>query len=407
MGEPFCVVKGEGLTAGMTVPVYCRTKVQGKYTVYQFADRSSGKRVMRSFTDLDKAKAEAKSLMGKRVNDPGIVTLDAERSTIYSRALENLKPTGAKLDFAAFTYAKCFEILGGDHAIEACRYFAKKNPAKLPQISVRALADELIADKKTRGKGTRYLSDLEYRLGKFAESFPSPVNVASIDGQQIQKWLDALKLSPRSYLNFRRVLGTLFRFAKRKKYLTADWNEMQDIEGVSENGNGGDVTTYTPADLRKLIDAADKGFVPALVIGAFAGLRSAEIERLTWRDVDLKQKLITIQKATAKTRSRRTVPITRNLALWLKSYAKDTGAVWKGTHDEFYDAQQDIARAAGIEWKQNALRHSFITYRLSIIKDENQVALEAGNSPGMIHAHYRGIAGISPKVAKEWFSIMP
>ena len=56
-------------------------------------------------------------------------------------------------------------------------------------------------------------------------------------------------------------------------------------------------------------------------------------------------------------------------------------------------------------WKHNALRHSFITYRVAQIKNVAQVALEAGNSPEMIFEHYREL--VTADAAKEWFSVMP
>ena len=56
-------------------------------------------------------------------------------------------------------------------------------------------------------------------------------------------------------------------------------------------------------------------------------------------------------------------------------------------------------------WKHNALRHSFISYRVADIQNVAQVALEAGNSPQMIFKHYREL--VRPEAAKAWFSIKP
>ena len=56
-------------------------------------------------------------------------------------------------------------------------------------------------------------------------------------------------------------------------------------------------------------------------------------------------------------------------------------------------------------WKANALRHSFISYRLAETKDIAAVALEAGNSPKIIFAHYRELC--TEREANEWFSILP
>jgi len=40
-------------------------------------------------------------------------------------------------------------------------------------------------------------------------------------------------------------------------------------------------------------------------------------------------------------------------------------------------------------WKHNALRHSFISYRVAQVQNVAQVTLEAGTSPQMIFSNYR------------------
>jgi hypothetical protein len=57
------------------------------------------------------------------------------------------------------------------------------------------------------------------------------------------------------------------------------------------------------------------------------------------------------------------------------------------------------------EWKHNALRHSFISYRVADIQNVAQVSLEAGNSPQMIFKHYKEL--VRPADAKRWFAIVP
>jgi len=46
-------------------------------------------------------------------------------------------------------------------------------------------------------------------------------------------------------------------------------------------------------------------------------------------------------------------------------------------------------------WKRNAMRHSYISYRVAETQKVAQVALEAGNSPQMIFQHYREL--VRPK----------
>jgi hypothetical protein len=52
-----------------------------------------------------------------------------------------------------------------------------------------------------------------------------------------------------------------------------------------------------------------------------------------------------------------------------------------------------------LTWKRNALRHSFISYRVA------QVALEAGNSPQIIFSNYREL--VKPADAVKWFGLVP
>ena len=58
-----------------------------------------------------------------------------------------------------------------------------------------------------------------------------------------------------------------------------------------------------------------------------------------------------------------------------------------------------------MKWKQNALRHSFISYRMAMVKDANQVALEAGNSPDIIFRNYLEL--VTQTQARNWFGVEP
>jgi len=153
---------------------------------------------------------------------------------------------------------------------------------------------------------------------------------------------------------------------------------------------------------------------PCLALAAFAGLRSEEILRLDWADVDRRPGFIEIAADKAKTAARRLVPITGNLAHWLAVSERSAGRVWPHSKPWFFESVRDTVKrvnekrkpkSAQFVWKPNALRHSFISYRLAEIQDVNRVALEAGNSPRMIFQHYRELC--TPKEAKTWFAISP
>ena len=69
------------------------------------------------------------------------------------------------------------------------------------------------------------------------------------------------------------------------------------------------------------------------------------------------------------------------------------------------DVNDSADATAVFAWKRNALRHSYISYRVAEKQDVAKVSLEAGNSPQMIFQHYREL--VQPKEAKTWFAIGP
>ena len=89
---------------------------------------------------------------------------------------------------------------------------------------------------------------------------------------------------PNKGVIFRPVLGTLLSFANRRGYLPKDHDELERVEKLTPDN--GKIEIYTPEELIRLMKAADQDFLPSLLLGGFAGLRSSEIERLNWRVVN-------------------------------------------------------------------------------------------------------------------------
>jgi integrase len=289
------------------------------------------------------------------------------------------------------------------------------DPASLPKRTVRQVVNELLTVKAARQKSARHIEDLRGRLNRFAEAFA--VNIADVTTGDVQRWLDKLGAAPQTCKNYRTCANNLFSFAQARGYIAKGSNPVEGTERPEVKG--GEIQIYTPAEVARLLAAAPANFLPCIALQAFAGLRSAEVERITWEDIDLVAGHITLNASKAKTAARRIVPVTPALGAWLSPYSEKKGLVWTGTHKDFYRAQQETSSAtaskaskkkktaaqAPVKWKANALRHSFISYRLADIQNANQVALEAGNSAAVIFKHYREL--VRPDAAKAYFAIVP
>src|SRR6516225_10103854 len=102
----------------------------------------------------------------------------------------------------------------------------------------------------------------------------------------------------------------------------------------------------------------------------------------------------------------RWVPIHDNLKEILNPYVRTEGPVTPRSYQRLRKLREKAEKAAGLwPWPQNALRHSYISYRLALIEDVAKVALEAGHDPKTLAAWYR--RPIRKEVAEKFWSILP
>ena len=212
----------------------------------------------------------------------------------------------------------------------------------------------------------------------------------------------------------------------------------------------GTISYFTVAEMRLILEHVRPDWLPFVAIACFAGIRTEEItlakdaakhkDPLRWSDFDWQEREIHVRKETAKIGIARIVPILDNLYDWLRPW-RDSAArgpvtpssrpdreFGKGarlervihralsTAPRLRDAQPVPFGLAGLAapevdlltsfaWRHNALRHSYGSYRASVIKNMPQLADEMGNSVAMIQQHYRNPRPKSQ--AQAWFAIRP
>jgi integrase len=269
-------------------------------------------------------------------------------------------------------------------------------------ISVEGLVSEYQASKRRANLSEVHLADLHYRLGRFVRSFGNEP-VRALSPQAIEDWLHALALGPKSYNNFRSRLNALFSYGCARHYL--DSNPLEAVAPIKAIGSPPEI--FTPEELSAVLSQADPVLLPALVIGAFAGLRTAELLRLSWTEVDLRRGFVEVSAAKSKTARRRLIPLADNLLAWLGSYTGRTGKVYSPSDYHYHEACRQAANAAGLaRWPKNGLRHSYASYHLARHQNAPELSLHLGHtSPQMVFAHYREL--VRPDEAACYWSIRP
>jgi integrase len=383
-----------------SVKIYRDRKPSGTY--YRVCYHIGGKRERLNFVDLEKAKLEAEAQAAKLSRgDVDAMQLTGKDRLVYGQALESVRETGVALNAAAREYSEAWKHLDGVSLVDAAKFYARHQGRGIKRKPVSQAVDEIIASKEAQGVSVVYLNDLRYRLGAFADRFQC--DLVSLSRDDVRGFFDRLKLSPRSFNNYFTCLKTFFAFATDRNWLSKEADLLASVKRRKERKSP--VEIFTPTEMVSLLNQATPEVARCLALGAFAGLRSEEILRLEWADVMLRPGFIEVAAHKAKTAARRLVPITNNLERWLNPSLSNEGLIWTHPKGVYFKNRLRIATKAKISYKANALRHSWISYRLAEIQNVNQVALEVGNSPQMIFRHYRELA--TPEQARTWFSIMP
>jgi len=269
-------------------------------------------------------------------------------------------------------------------------------------VTVAQLSDEVVEAKRKDGHAPMYIADLRKRLARFCADFGERP-VGGITVEELDDWLRGLDCSPKTRMNFRANVGVLFSDAERRRMIDSNpilrTARPKLVDKAPEIFSVDELAALLNTGLSNAPDV-----VPMLAIGAFAGLREAEIKRLDWAEIDLRRSFIEVKADKAKTARRRIVRIQPNLAEWLRPYSANTGAVVPANARKKLDAVRRIARLQ--HWSKNGLRHSFASYSLAAWHDAPRVASELGHtSPQMLYGVYREL--VLPEEAERYWKVAP
>ena len=286
---------------------------------------------------------------------------------------------------------------------QAVQYYVDHVHPKRGSRTLTEIAAELVELKRKKGFKFRYVKALRVAFNVFNRVFGSrPAN--TIEPKEIESWLDDQPYTANTKRNYLRDVGILFRYAVDQ----GDCLKAPTTKIDPPKADDPLPSIFKVETIAVLLTVAHSNpqheLLSGLAVGFFAGLRSCELEKLTWDEINLADSFIEVKAEKSKTRTRRLVDVSANLAEWLRLHPQQKGFVlpvnWRRR-------LASLLTLAGIsKWPKNVMRHCYASYHLAEHKSAGLTALQLGHADtDMLFNHYREI--VRGTEANNYWKIAP
>ena len=393
----------KGTATILRTPTTVDKKTYESFTVVYY---HAGARRRLRFNKYAKAYSKAEAIATELSNGhKDALFLSGDERRIYEAAVEGLAKAGSPaLDSVVREYVAAKEKLGDTSLVEAASFFKTHGGGAMKKAPLAEIRKKLLEALEADKRSEYHIRDITRHTKRFVEFFCG--SITEITTSQLSEWLRGLPGGGRNRDNHRDSIHNLFNFAKSEGYLPKGLpTAAEGAKRVNEAGTDNEV--FSVEEAHSLLKDAHDWLIPTLAIKFFSGMRTEEVHRMDWSAVRFDQDAIILTKDITKTKQRRMVPLLPNLKLWLLPYKDSTGRIaerWVSAKT-MCRAWTDRAENVSVVYKKNGMRNSYISYRLAEIKNIAQVALESGNSPGIIQRDYLEL--VTEADAKRWFSLVP
>jgi integrase len=186
------------------------------------------------------------------------------------------------------------------------------NGQALPSSKAETYFNSWLGEKKleTAGSTHRKYRDVINRFLSFL-GLRGEEDIARISAQDITDFRnsEARRVSISSTNHALKVLRSALRHAYRLGFIHV--NPADRVSGIKQKEAGMERRAFTMLELRKLLECASFEWQGLILFGLYTGQRLSDIATLTWRNVDVIRREISL--TTSKTRRRQILPIADEL----------------------------------------------------------------------------------------------
>lgn len=358
-------------------PVFIKSRRRWKADI-PASISDTGRRIRAYFKTRELAR-EYIAKLAPEDDDEQIATIPPALAMEADKARKILEPWNLDLVQAARIISVSLGGLQGTAAgIEkACKFYADNHAKKTASKPFGEAVAEYLDSRSDLRNST--LGSYRYTLERNLAAL-NPMILATITDADIESILKGKGATSKDIhlRNFRAFWRWACKAPRR-------WADPEVIEGLepARISKDSDITILNHEEAKSLLRAAEKecaSAAAAFAIALFAGVRMAELARLTWGDV--KDDYIEIGKSISKKSARRFIPYAEPLKSWLTSYSGDSSPDSLIVPANWREVSKNVRRRAGWKvvtrylknppkptrgiWPSNALRHTCASIHVAI-----------------------------------------
>ena len=369
---------------GQQVPLYQST-IHGRRRWVADLGRVNGRRIRRFFTTKREAESELESAdLQRRTAGEVWLGLTSTERLEAAQIITEAKDRGLTL-----------------RAVWDA--FLRLEKPVVQSAALRAAITETILTKRAAGCRERYLDGLEDYLRRFARGREDQP-VASITSADLEAWFAGRGESPAARASNTGRLSAMFAVSLRRGWISE--NPTQRLERIRIESKAPDILDpRKAARLLVWIRRNRPACLAHFVLGMMVGIRPEELRGIRWASVKLEDGVVVVDAETSKVRRRRIVHLEPAALEWL-TVARQTGAALPVPPVTARRAMRSLRRVLGLKkWPQDLLRHTAASYLVALRQDAGAVALELGNSPGVLLRVYREL--VTRRDAARFWGLRP
>jgi integrase len=258
-----------------------------------------------------------------------------------------------------------------------------------------------------QNRSANYLKELRIARDRFPSLHALPA--CDVTHEVLEPLLQPLPPAARNATM--RYWRAVLRYGIKRGYLATNPIDRLDFVELRRQ----EVEILEVGEVQRLLADAlenDLQLLPFLVLGFFCSIRpDGELSKLEWRDIDLRERVITIRPEVSKTKRRRFPDLSKNAVAWLNEYRLRSGSMegkvtpWERETLRLHRVT-NRTRAKVTRWPQQVMRHSFCSYWLALHQDVNKLVLQSGHDdPDTMWRHYH--KGTKRAEAVKFWAIRP